>query len=363
MPPKPKPGHAKRRSTSPITATYLYDKPEEVPSGGCGLATATAPQTFSFDASAFATVTGVAPLADSPAAAPVARPPPTAAATPPAAAAAAPDRASKLSHLSAEDAAAEKARLIKEQVYASFIKGGMSHEDAQHFVDTMPQCLIDDAEELDSGDEEGEGDSEGDSEGGEEDSEGEEGSEGSEGSEAAEDDSERERGGGTGGKAVTLWKCVLEDDEGGKYKICDSASDHKVPSCGEYVQRMSARIGKAEHGGDAALVVSWDGAVGFRLPLRGKCTGSCLVIDLNGEVPANLNPDPNPGHNPNPNPHPNSNPNPNPNPNQVPQIPSFKEDYGSDLYAACRTATQLTLEPGGHWTREGASAAWSPLFD
>ena len=33
----------------------------------------------------------------------------------------------------------------------------------------------------------------------------------------------------------------------------------------------------------------------------------------------------------------------------MPQIPSFKEDYGSDLYAACRTATELTLEPGGHW--------------
>mmetsp|Transcript_6850 Transcript_6850/g.17086 ORF Transcript_6850/g.17086 Transcript_6850/m.17086 type:complete len:202 (-) Transcript_6850:112-717(-) len=48
---------------------------------------------------------------------------------------------------------------------------------------------------------------------------------------------------------------------------------------------------------------------------------------------------------------------------EVPQIPSSKEDYGSDLYAACRTAVQLTLEPGGHWTREGAIAAWSPLFD
>ena len=113
MPPKPKPGHAKRRSTSSITATYLYDEP-------VAPAAATAPQTFSFDASAFATTTGAAPLADPPAAAPA-----TAAATLPAAAATAPDRASKLSHLSAEDALAEKGRLIKEQVYASFIKGGM----------------------------------------------------------------------------------------------------------------------------------------------------------------------------------------------------------------------------------------------
>ena len=41
---------------------------------------------------------------------------------------------------------------------------------------------------------------------------------------------------------------------------------------------------QAEHGGGAALVVSWDGAVGFRLPLRGKCTGDDLVVQLNGEV-------------------------------------------------------------------------------
>ena len=100
---------------------------------------------------------------------------------------------------------------------------------------------------------------------------------------------------------------------------------------GEHVQHMTARIGKAEVGGGArALVVSWDGAVGFRLPLRGKCAASGgLTVALNGEVP---------------------------------QIPMAKQDYGSDLYAACRTAVQLTLEPGGHWSREGASAAWSPLF-
>ena len=41
---------------------------------------------------------------------------------------------------------------------------------------------------------------------------------------------------------------------------------------------------------------------------------------------------------------------------------TLKEDYGSDLYAACRTAVQLTLEPGGHWTRQGAERALSPLF-
>ena len=111
MAPKPKPGHAKRRS-SPITATYSYDDP----------APPHAPQTFSFDTSAFAAVTGATPLADAPAAAPVVRPPSAAAAaTAPAAAATAP----KLSHLSAEDAAAEKARFVKAHVYACFIKGGM----------------------------------------------------------------------------------------------------------------------------------------------------------------------------------------------------------------------------------------------
>ena len=69
----PKPGHAKRRSTSPITATYSYDDPA-TPTA------ATSPQTFSFDTSACAAVTGATPLADSPAAAPVVRPPSTAAA-------------------------------------------------------------------------------------------------------------------------------------------------------------------------------------------------------------------------------------------------------------------------------------------
>ena len=112
MAPKPKPGHAKRRSTSPITATYSYNDPAPPPA-------AIAPQTFSFDTSAFAAVTGATPLADSPAAAPVVRPPSAAAA------AMAPSRTSKLSHLSAEDAAAEKARFVKAHVYACFIKGGM----------------------------------------------------------------------------------------------------------------------------------------------------------------------------------------------------------------------------------------------
>ena len=114
MAPKLKLGQAKRRSTSPITATYSYDNPAPT--------AAIAPQTFSFDTSAFAAVTGATPLADAPAAAPVVRPPSAAAAaTAPAAAATAP----KLSHLSAEDVAAEKARFVKAHVYACFIKGGM----------------------------------------------------------------------------------------------------------------------------------------------------------------------------------------------------------------------------------------------
>ena len=156
MAPKPKPGHAKRRSTSPITATYSYDNP--APTAAIAPQTfssnpkpghakrrstsniaaiysyddpatptaATSPQTFSFDTSACAAVTGATPLADSPAAAPVVRPPSAAAAaTAPAAAATAPSRTSKLSHLSAEDAAAEKARFVKAHVYDCFIKGGM----------------------------------------------------------------------------------------------------------------------------------------------------------------------------------------------------------------------------------------------
>lgn len=73
MAPKLKPGHAKRRSTSPITATYSYDDPAPPNS-------AISPQACSFDTSACAAVTGATPLADSPAAAPVVRPPSAAAA-------------------------------------------------------------------------------------------------------------------------------------------------------------------------------------------------------------------------------------------------------------------------------------------
>ena len=103
----------------------------------------------------------------------------------------------------------------------------MSHEDAQHFVDTMPQQIIDEATVPDSGDEEGDsyGDSDGDSCG---DSDGDSYGEGEEDS---EDDSEEDsEGEGRGGKSITLWKCVLEDGEGGKYKICDRESDHQVAS-------------------------------------------------------------------------------------------------------------------------------------
>ena len=107
----------------------------------------------------------------------------------------------------------------------AFRTGGMSHEDAQHFVDTMPQQIIDEATVPDSDDEEGDsyGDSDGDSCG---DSDGDSYGEGEEDS---EEDSEGEGEGG-GSKSVTLWKCVLEDGEGGKYKICDRESDHQVAS-------------------------------------------------------------------------------------------------------------------------------------
>lgn len=56
-----------------MTATYSYDDPAP-------LAAAIAPQTLSFDTSAFAAVSDATPLADSPAAAPVVRPPSAAAA-------------------------------------------------------------------------------------------------------------------------------------------------------------------------------------------------------------------------------------------------------------------------------------------
>ena len=45
-------------------------------------------------------------------------------------------------------ASAAKTTAVKAQVYESFISSGMSPSDAKHFVDTMPQCLIDSANPL-----------------------------------------------------------------------------------------------------------------------------------------------------------------------------------------------------------------------
>lgn len=54
-----------------------------------------------------------------------------------------------------ERAAAEKARAVKAQVLEAFIAKGMAPADAAEFVRTMPQCLIDEAQELEG--EEGSG--------------------------------------------------------------------------------------------------------------------------------------------------------------------------------------------------------------
>eukprot|EP00308_Calcidiscus_leptoporus_P001251 CAMPEP_0119365890 /NCGR_PEP_ID=MMETSP1334-20130426/12792_1 /TAXON_ID=127549 /ORGANISM="Calcidiscus leptoporus, Strain RCC1130" /LENGTH=301 /DNA_ID=CAMNT_0007381967 /DNA_START=46 /DNA_END=951 /DNA_ORIENTATION=+ len=162
----------------------------------------------------------------------------------------------------------------------------------------------------------------------------------SEDDESEDDESEDDEIGGEeegeGGVAIVVWKAVLVDESGGKYKICDRSSDHKVSGAGEYVQGLRACIGQPELGQGDALVVSWGGTVGFRVGLgAGKCScsgifGGELSLDLSGVAP---------------------------------KIPMAKEDFGSDLYAACRTAVQLKLNLGGHWTDDAAKAALAPLFD
>ena len=125
----------RRRRNEAVTAIYLYDNDEASGSGGSGGSIPA--DGLSFNLAAFASATGTggtpseAPARSSRAAKP-----------------------SALAHLSATEAAATKERLVKEQVYESFIKGGMTPADAAHLVATLPQCLIDQAEELDSNDDE-----------------------------------------------------------------------------------------------------------------------------------------------------------------------------------------------------------------
>lgn len=53
---------------------------------------------------------------------------------------------------------AAKTEAVRAQVFKSFVKSGMSVTDAQHFVDTLPQCLIDAAQPVSAeGDEESDG--------------------------------------------------------------------------------------------------------------------------------------------------------------------------------------------------------------
>lgn len=145
---------------------------------------------------------------------------------------------------------ADKAAAVKAATYEAFVKGGMSPADAQHFVDTMPQQLIDQATR--------------------------------EGGEADKD----EGGEGVEGQRVTVWSITLIDKDGGKYKVCDAEGNSK--SANVVSRGTTAHIIKLE--GATTLALSWNGSVQFEILIRGRC--SCdgigageIHIDLNDEVP------------------------------------------------------------------------------
>ena len=121
-----------------------------------------------------------------------------------------------------DDDGAQKAAAVRALVYESLVQGGMSPADARNFADTMPQSLIDSAQEEED-DDEGDGRSDDEDEEEDEDSDSDSG------------DEEKMKF-----YKVDLGKAVLIDESGDNHKIARQ-------------EGMTVRIGKPELGGDADL--------------------------------------------------------------------------------------------------------------
>ena len=222
---------------------------------------------------------------------------------------------------SATAVSAEKAAAVKAQVYETFVKNGMSPEEAQHFVDTMPQSLIDDAKE--------EGDGEGDDSDYDDDGDGE------------------DADGGGMSTIVDLKSVSLLDGQGTKlYKLKDEACNKSSGNCDESVFALTVHIEVAQDDDDddddadttgmpvVSLAVSWEGTTKFEVLLRGKCacigggiSGGEFRLQLNGEVPL-----------------------------------AADELEGSELDVACLKTESIAMRLGGHWTDEAAQRVLAPLF-
>lgn len=198
----------------------------------------------------------------------------------------------------------ERAAAIRERVYASFIKGGMSPADAQHFVDTMPQQLLrgDDAEEdEDMEEEEGEPDN------------------------AESDDSCADGD----GPRVSVACFTLLDTSGSKLFTYQDASEK---SGGADERGHSTTVHIADEDDAPSLSLSWDGVIKCELLLRG--TASCEGIS-SGEMQISLN-------------------------GEVPIVAS--ELDGGPLDRACLQAERLNIVLSGEWTDSDARLALQPLF-
>lgn len=198
---------------------------------------------------------------------------------------------------------AEKAKKVKAHMYSVMITQGMSAEEAQHFCDTMPQCLIDtaDLEALSSPSLAGPT------------------SLPSEG-----DETEPE------GPRVDVSSFTLMASDGSKlYKYRDASGSSS--SADELGSNTTVHV--AGDGTEApSLVFSWNGEKQFELLLRGKAISKGigageLRIALNGEIP----------------------------------IVADSLD-GGVLDQACLKSEECKVVLGGRWTDSDAQEALSALY-
>ena len=133
------------------------------------------------------------------------------------------------------------------------------------------------------------------------------------------------------GARVTLSSVTLIDADDDKlFKFRDSGD-------------LTAHVGVVDYE-PSCLAVSWDGEIQFYLPLRTASNGSLervsSVVLAGGDLRIYMEEGID---------------------QALLKIPMAKGDYGSDLYAASRTAVEVKLVIGGHFTDDAARSALGPF--
>lgn len=149
--------------------------------------------------------------------------------------------------------------------------------------------------------------------------------------EDAESSSDEDEPGDRDRPRVELGSVTLLDEAGGKFKVVASGSRHQGASF--VADRITA------HTTEMGLYIRWDGATQFHLPLlpADKLRRIQSVCLAGGELRVNFE-------------------------SGIDRaVLEGVTDYGSDLYAACRTAIHMKLKLGGNVTDAEAKEALSSL--